>query len=1625
MKHRILQVITAMLLIITLTMANFLLLCTNVVSYAADVVNMDKSTNHKNIEFMAYFKDENGNKISERDICTNAENLKLYFLVSVKKEGYFNGNIILNNTNFVLQNEILNNSISKIENNVIYLNQINAGEDKEIEVNIELIKNEEFDINLIDLTSQISIEGIYRDSTEKDLKINAQREVKLKFVSPYTNIDENVILSQNVITNKVFEINGKNKRVVQVEIESGLKDNLFPVKATTINIQVPEISNERPENILINSNDYLVTNGKRLSQDNWNYDETSKLIVIKIENNENQGKISWKKQGTDKFIVTYIFSENVEINNDNLKVNSQIKLYDDNKTLINAENQITLDNNVKDSIVTSNIIQGEANIYKGNLYEGIAREITYKNIININLNGVANKIIVKENKQTIGNEILNAVYKTSKINKTSIDNILGELGILNIKVGENVIQSINKNSSADENGDIVITYPENVEEVIFEIIQPERIGKLEIQSTKTINKNNKNALRNGNAIISNTSVNYIINNKEDFFDLGSTEAAINLLETQTSADLQFNRSELSAMTSNDNVEFRIILNSKEEKDELFKNPIVKLQLPEKIEEIKVNSIKLLYEDELKIASANLNGNTIEIALNGEQTKYKEEAIQGAIIIINANLKTSTKIPSSTEQIKLTFTNEKAVNYKDNAELIKNIDIVSYVGVVTINQVPEYGIELVNNSGIEAAELAVSDTEKNVTIEKKIINNNENEISNVKILGTFPTKESIENNNIDIEVSNLVVSGIDASRVKVYYSNNVNATKDLDNTENNWEENISDSKNVKKYLVVIDKLDIVEEANITYQIKIPANLEYSKSAEEGYSVYYNNLTIEEEINAKNIRLATKKGTIVETTLKSLVAGKESESIKENGILRYEIIVANTGSENVDNVKVIAKVPEGTKYVNSNQINSEIDIDELAFVDEEKKDIEINVNNLTAGQEVTEYYEVLVNEGMAEKKIMNAVETQYGEISKTSNEVDTLVENGNLELQLISVDAINNIVMSGHQYRYVLYITNKSENDLQDVDVTINTSDLLNVSEIYYIDFNNKANIVDNTKNINISKILSGETIEVSINTDVKIFKDDELKDVFVYATANIDNKEHSSNEIELIAKSDLNISLNVKSENSGSYVKAGDIIKYDVTIKNESSDNTKNVVLNNWISNDVTLMKVLRNGEELSEENYSLKIDNDKNQKLLKIIEETFEKGQSVNYQIEVVANSLYGNTKAIELISEYSIQIDALEIENAKVSHILQPEDIDSNNSNNNSENNNNENSNNGNNNQNQETNPNYKIISGVAWLDENEDGQKQTNESNIEGIVVKLLNVETNEFVKDSNGNIVTTTTTSTGFYSFSKIEQGQYLVIFEYDNAKYGITEFEKDDVSDESNSNVIAKTININGIEQKVAATEVINVNDDNISNINIGLIIAKKYDLRLDKYISKVTIQNSKIVTNTYNDAILAKQEIDAKQVNSTIVVVEYTIRVTNNGDVSAYVKKIADYLSSDYKFNSELNKDWYQSGDEVYCTSLSNEEIKPGESKDVVLTVIKEMTENNTGLVNNTAEIVSSYNEKGLIDINSTEGNKIKGENDMASADLIISIKTGQVVITLVLIIAAIGVLGIAIILLKKLIYNKR
>ena len=222
------------------------------------------------------------------------------------------------------------------------------------------------------------------------------------------------------------------------------------------------------------------------------------------------------------------------------------------------------------------------------------------------------------------------------------------------------------------------------------------------------------------------------------------------------------------------------------------------------------------------------------------------------------------------------------------------------------------------------------------------------------------------------------------------------------------------------------------------------------------------------------------------------------------------------------------------------------------------------------------------------------------------------------------------------------------------------------------------------------------------------------------------------------------------------------------------------------------------------------------------------------------------------------------------------------------------------------------------------------------------------------------------------------------------------------------------------KKVAVTNEINLNKD-VQDIDIGLIEKENFSLSLQKSVNKVTVQN-KGGTKSYNYAkgALAKVEIRAKHFSGTNLIVEYNIDVTNNGEIDGYINDIVDYIPEGYKFSSEMNSSWYESTDKnLHNNSLANEKISAGETKTIKLILTKTLTENDTGLVVNTAEIANSASITGSTDVNSTVNNKASGEDDISSANLLVSVSTGIKTACIVGIVISLILVGLCVYMIKR------
>ena len=222
--------------------------------------------------------------------------------------------------------------------------------------------------------------------------------------------------------------------------------------------------------------------------------------------------------------------------------------------------------------------------------------------------------------------------------------------------------------------------------------------------------------------------------------------------------------------------------------------------------------------------------------------------------------------------------------------------------------------------------------------------------------------------------------------------------------------------------------------------------------------------------------------------------------------------------------------------------------------------------------------------------------------------------------------------------------------------------------------------------------------------------------------------------------------------------------------------------------------------------------------------------------------------------------------------------------------------------------------------------------------------------------------------------------------------VTTYQAEGVDESINSDAVKASRVVDGNEITAAFTDSINLNNDKI-DIDLGLAEAKVFSLKLDKTISKIIVTNKNgSKTYDYDDSSLAKVEIPSKELSGSNVVIEYKLKVTNVGEIAGYAKTIVDYLPKSLTFNSGLNSNWYKKGNNVYTSSLSDTLIEPGESKEVTLTLTKKMTELNTGLTNNKAEIESAYNSLGIP--NTTTDKNNEGTSNAGSADAIIGVKTG-------------------------------
>lgn len=1582
------------------------------VSYAVDEQN--GKTNIDNVTFEAYFKDEKGQKVYNQEADINSK-IKLYMSISVKEGTLKNVKLDFSNSNFKLEN-----GQTQIEVN----NQINAKETKEYYAEIVAKNDSTFNLDLLNMENKITITGKYINSNNEVKDLNAEKAVSIKWNSSNLTLmteeerKETKVLTAEIITNKTYTIGEAQKRLIQVKVKSGIKNNIYPIEKTIITVNPLETGemNEKEftngtkltaEEVSVSAYSTKATNGKEGSADfgkteenklgSWQYNSETGITTITINNNKDENNnVTWTKNAVDEFVVTYIYNEESVKNAKAFRttVENNLKLYTDEgehkKTTgyweTSAEKAMPIELNVQvpESLSKKYILTGKEfaeNCILDISTEKIGEEVSIiRNIDELNISN-PNDIIPSTN------------YKSISINKEEFINILGENGkitILEPNTKEKIAE-ITKENETEDKTTLKAELKENVSQIEIKLSKPVKAGRIKINNSKVLIISNTKSYVEKVEEINKLKTTAIA--KNSVYTTETTSKEIELKEPTTHADLavELGEGKTSLPVGETNkVKFIVTLQTKGEEDKLFNNPTIEIALPQIVNELEVikNTQDIAEQNGLDLKKIDVKDNKIIIELKGEQT---ENTKQDTTITFFANLKTSKLLATSSQDIKLTVTNGE-----EKAEDTEKIVFSANTGILLANSISGYNGEEPTifsfDGDKEKSGLLNSKSEQAITATGKgtIINNTGKTLENTKVIGKGNLKVAMEGATI------------------VY-------TKDQDVKEtSNW--NVEEySEDVTGYKIEIPTIENTKIVEFTYTLTIPAKLGQDRTIELEYQVISGTKEIRK---SPRIVLLTEQNINLELNVDS--TAKNNESVYEGDKLLYSITIKNNGKTAVRNVKIDNSISEGATLEEGNQ--SSWTVEKIEPGESVTKEIQVKVNDLLEGElEKTITNTTVVRANYLEKEL---VKTITNKVEKSDIKVETSLQYGT---QYYAGDVI----------LHSLNITNITGKTIKDIKVTrhlaegteyYGRSEGAKIEGLTY-EWNDQLK----TATWNIKELRANETIKLNLKSIAEELEKDvnDKKIIHNFIIEYDGNKKISKSAYDgNIVKPNLDLKFYTSKED----LKVGEDVTYILEVKNITNYST-NSQLNIQLPTGITIkgISILKNDKVEKVDNYQsnqfmTNIDVNKNETIKVIImanaSDSFETEKTVKAEASVVvygSNSEGNKENPNEVFSktvESSLAItDIPEVPDNPVkpnpedpviptkpdSDKPDPVTPDPDKPN-----------------QPDSDNPTEKTysISGVAWLDENENGEKDLNERLLKGILVRIKKINKDkvaEYLKDENGEEITSITNNEGKYAFEKLEPGQYILEFKYNTKTYKLTQVaNKDSVPYESKTS-----------EGTTVKTDTLNLTNSNIEKINIGLVLNSTFDLELNKYIKRAVVQNDAGTTEyNYNNEQLAKLEIRAKQMSSSTVFIEYVIEVKNNGAVPGTAQVVADYLPKGLKFNSEMNMDWYQGTDgNLYTEQLKDEIIEPGETKQISLILTKTMTDSGTGTFVNAAEIYEDKNDFGLVDTNSTPANQEEKENDYSTAEIMISTATGSPIMYIGIVIACMLILGGGIYIINKKVIN--
>ena len=1040
----------------------------------------------------------------------------------------------------------------------------------------------------------------------------------------------------------------------------------------------------------------------------------------------------------------------------------------------------------------------------------------------------------------------------------------------------------------------------------------------------------------------------------NFFTIASL--AVDALASSNSAEAEKISMNLSYNQLTNKVQNEVVITGVLETDtedsKLFENPTVYFELPPEVEKVIIEDVKILYDEELTLeeytVETNENGNQqIKVSLKGKQTKHQTDGMsKGTNIRVVANIMLKQDIESVDTNItmkcgdaiyeeKLQIVNSteiRTLSEVDNLEGTK-----SYANGLLIETKAIRGDTVLNNDDI-IYELEIIKYEINVT------NTTDKTIDDVKIVANIPEHMAY----VSLKPGD-VGYGVNPTLTEKQHGIEVGSIEPGVTQEYSFE------------LQALDDLDTRDLKDKIMEIYVD-ELDERVTNAEGFDT----MTPDE-------RYEFRKNVVREIALEI-----DPNSTEEQALEAFEYINEKVYNNDSGVLDVIRDPEVNPDYVE----NVEVQINTLI------KDQNVSTYKITHGIKLNEinatmyclesnlkrnnwdYYLTLYRAnrlvGAVELDEVNATITfQLPEVFEIER-IYSLIEGAKEPTYEVSDDGLVTIKVEGMKEQYPLGITFKTKNNMEDTD---NYSYKVRLSANVSID-GGRGIVYKSNEIIAEGSREAVKITQTSESNGEKLEPLDEL--TYVYTIENVGRAQESYGGYTVVNFEDyipniLEILEVQYNDNDVRHSYEGEDYEYVTTVTpanrvwngnqlreaNEKDSNKEpRISLQLNIKNDETITLTIKTRVKLIEEDeYNEIIEN----------KATVSGEEIKTRESNIITNTVFKESGEKEVI----LNPDNPDLPDDPTTDPTIPNNPD---------------------NPNEPTAKTY-TITGSAWLDDNENGKIDDGEGFEKGLTVYLYNLDTQQFLQNSRGAIITKQTNNDGRYTFEDVPEGRYYVIVEFDTTQYTITDYQKTDVSELTNCDFIQRQAKLPDGQKIVGITDTIELNK-NTENIDIGLIKTKTFDLKMEQFVNKITVTNSKGTKEyNFNDEKFAKIEIHSKQFVGSTVVIEYKIKVTNVGELAGSVNEIIAQIPEQLDFHSELNTDWVKSMSyNLSNVSYRTQEIQPGESIEAKLVLSKTLDDKSAGTFTNVTKIEISENAKHIEDKNT--------ENDTDSTQVLIGVSTG-------------------------------